>query len=81
MPIFEYDCDACGEAFELLILGDDKPACPACESADVTRKLSLPRPRTAKTHSRAMRAAKQRDQRMNAEQTRARIEYEEAHDD
>ncbi len=81
MPIYEYDCATCGEAFELLILRDERPVCPACESADVTRKLSLPRPKTAKTHGKAMRAAKKRDRRMNAEQTRERIEYEEAHDD
>lgn len=81
MPIYEYDCDVCGEDFELLILRDDQPVCPACESTEVTRRLSLPRPKTTKTHGKAMRAAKKRDKRMNAEQTRARIEYEEAHDD
>lgn len=81
MPIFEYDCDACGHEFELLLRGSDTAACPACEGTDVTRRLSLPRVKSDKTHAKAMRAAKKRDKRMNAEQTRARIEYEEAHDD
>ena len=44
-------------------------------------ELSLPKVKSSKTHARAMRAAKKRDQRMNADQTRARIESEEAHDD
>ena len=81
MPIFDYVCDDCGHAFELLIRGSEAPACPRCESRAVTKQLSLPKVSSSKTHAKAMRAAKKRDQRMNAAQTRARIEYEEAHDD
>jgi len=81
MPIFDFRCDDCGADFELLLLKGEEPTCPACESARVTKQLSLPRVKSSKTHAKAMRAAKKRDQRMNAEQTRARIEYEEAHDD
>jgi len=81
MPIYEYICDDCGHAFELLIRGGAEPACTACESAQVTKQLSLPKVQSSVSHDKAMRAAKKRDQRMNAEQTRARIEYELAHDD
>ena len=81
MPIFEYICDECGHDFELLIRGQDQPACTACGSAKVTKQLSLPKVQGSVSHEKAMRAAKKRDQRMNAEQTRARIEYELAHDD
>jgi len=81
MPIFDYICDDCGKDFELLIRGSEVAACPVCESTSVTKQLSLPKVKSSKTHAKAMRAAKKRDQRLNAEQTRARIEYEEAHDD
>jgi len=81
MPIFDYLCDACGHEFELLIRGADEAACPQCGSGSVTKQLSLPKVKSSKTHAKAMRAAKRRDQRMNADQTRERIEYEEAHDD
>ena len=40
MPIFEYHCAACGNDFELLVLGSDVPACPRCESEDLEKKLS-----------------------------------------
>ncbi|MGH9870155.1 MAG: FmdB family zinc ribbon protein, partial [Candidatus Polarisedimenticolia bacterium] len=45
MPIFEYTCDACGQAFEKIILSSAAPdamavACPSCGSAGVTRQLS-----------------------------------------
>lgn len=81
VPIYEYECDACGHNFELLIRGGAEAACPACESARVTKRLSLPKVKSRVTQQKAMRAAKQRDRRMNAEQTRARIEYESSHDD
>ncbi len=41
MPIFAYHCEACGKDFETLVRADESATCPACESADVTRQLSL----------------------------------------
>ncbi len=42
MPIFGYDCNACGHQFETLVRSSDRaPACPSCESEDLTRQLSL----------------------------------------
>lgn len=46
MPIYEYQCKACGENFEELILGkeeDETPACPKCSSAKTTKLMSAPR--------------------------------------
>lgn len=40
MPIYEYQCKACGELFELLILKGTVAACPACESQDLEQLLS-----------------------------------------
>lgn len=39
MPIYEYQCEACGEEFEELVgAAADSPACPNCGS-DKTGKL------------------------------------------
>jgi putative FmdB family regulatory protein len=40
MPIYEYTCEACGEAFEKLVRRGDEIACPACGASDVTREFS-----------------------------------------
>lgn len=46
MPIYEYECGACGEQFERLFLSLSRvPAeinCPACHSASVRRLVSAP---------------------------------------
>jgi putative FmdB family regulatory protein len=41
MPIYGYDCNKCGTKFEKLVRSSDTPACPSCESTDLTRQLSL----------------------------------------
>ena len=41
MPIFEYVCKECGEGFELLVRGRERPRCPACGSGKLTRKFSV----------------------------------------
>jgi putative FmdB family regulatory protein len=41
MPIFEYQCPACGYSFEKVVLvrsGAEAPACPRCQAAQ-TRQL------------------------------------------
>ncbi|TFG50830.1 MAG: zinc ribbon domain-containing protein [Gemmatimonadales bacterium] len=42
MPIYEYDCPACGELFDLLVRSDTAVACPRCVSSRVQRRLSVP---------------------------------------
>ena len=42
MPIYEYRCRGCGHDFEKYVHGPStKVACPTCQSADITRKLSV----------------------------------------
>jgi putative FmdB family regulatory protein len=41
MPIYEYRCRACGRGFERLVHGDRAVSCPACQSGDVARLLSM----------------------------------------
>lgn len=42
MPLYEYQCRACGHEFEFLRLPHDTaaPVCPACQSTDLERLLS-----------------------------------------
>ena len=41
MPIYEYTCRKCKNAFEQLVRKGDIPACPKCESEDLERMLSI----------------------------------------
>ena len=41
MPLFEYECRGCGHHFEYLTRGDQSPACPGCQSADLQKLLSV----------------------------------------
>jgi len=41
MPIYEFECEECGERFEELVeAGADGVACPACGSLRTRRRLS-----------------------------------------
>ena len=41
MPIYEYECSACGHKFEKLVrIGADAPPCPDCASAEVRKLVS-----------------------------------------
>ena len=41
MPLYEYSCEKCSRKVELLIRGDEKPACPHCQSTKLTKLLSV----------------------------------------
>jgi putative FmdB family regulatory protein len=44
MPIFEFQCSECGQPFEELVRSAnaiDEVVCPACQSANVKKKVSL----------------------------------------
>jgi len=44
MPIYEYDCEACGTRFEELVFSTSRPKtviCPECKSGQVSKRLSL----------------------------------------
>ncbi|QJB55463.1 zinc ribbon domain-containing protein [Pseudodesulfovibrio sp. zrk46] len=46
MPIFEYNCKACGEEFEELVFDRDEcPPCPKCGSEDTGKLMSAVRSR------------------------------------
>ena len=59
MPIFEYQCRECGEEFECLILRSSAPPrCPACDSHDSEKLISLPVVSSEHTRKRARQSAR-----------------------
>jgi putative FmdB family regulatory protein len=43
MPLFDYQCAACGRTFEHLVRGRESAvSCPACGGAKVRKLLSVP---------------------------------------
>jgi len=40
MPLFEYVCRKCGYRFEVLVMGSEKPACPACGGSELEQEIS-----------------------------------------
>ena len=41
MPIYEYACQDCGKAFELLVRSSTVPECPSCHSKQLDKQLSV----------------------------------------
>ena len=41
MPIYEYQCEDCGQEFELLVRSDTKLECPTCQSTSLEKQLSV----------------------------------------
>jgi putative FmdB family regulatory protein len=81
MPIYEYRCQACRQQFEVLVRPGTQPACPACESQQLERLISLPAIKSESTHAQAMAAARGRDKKQANEKNRAQREYELHHND
>ncbi len=43
MPLYEYECEQCGESFEIIVPmseKDDAKECPRCHGAHTQRKVS-----------------------------------------
>ena len=43
MPIYEFDCQDCGDSFESLVMSFTKidgVTCPECKSANIQKKIS-----------------------------------------
>ncbi|HVR52935.1 MAG TPA: zinc ribbon domain-containing protein [Pseudorhodoferax sp.] len=44
MPLYDFQCDGCGQRFELLVRGGGAPACPHCGSTSLSKQVSAPVP-------------------------------------
>ena len=81
IPLYDFACKACGNAFEALVRGGARAACPACGSKQLERRFSLPTVHSTGTHEKALKAARKRDARQADQRIRAQREYEAHHDD
>jgi len=79
MPLYEYQCRACGREFEKLVRpGDSAPACD-CGSTDLEKLLSQLAVSTEGTRAHNFAKARQRAKRANRDKEIAQFEYEEKH--
>jgi putative FmdB family regulatory protein len=90
MPIYEYQCRACREVFEIFVRPSstttpDAPSCPSCQSQDLERLLSafaVNSAATQKTHlqqARRLGAPEARDRKHAEVEEIRRIEAEHDH--
>ena len=80
MPIYEYECRACGSQFERLVRNAEAVTCPSCDSSEVQRLLSMFAVSSDGTRSRALQDGKRRSARVTQEKDHAEVERLKAHD-
>jgi putative FmdB family regulatory protein len=42
MPMYDFECGACGHTFETVAKLDETPECPSCKSTETTRLMGAP---------------------------------------
>jgi putative FmdB family regulatory protein len=81
MPIYEYECRACGHNFEQLVRSSDTtpPACPACQGQDLEKILSMFAVSSETTRGIALKDGRRRSARTQRDKNQAQLEYEKNH--
>src|SRR5262249_16130403 len=80
IPIYEYECRACGSKFEALVRpGSAQPSCPACQSQELERLLSLFAVSSETTKQQALKDGRKRSASVKREKDQAQMEYEKNH--
>ena len=74
MPLYDYECRACGHEFELLVRTGDTPACASCGSTELERLLSGFA--VSSEHTRALNLAAGRKSRAKDQKDKAMAQYE-----
>ena len=80
MPIYEYECRACGHRFEALVRHDELPPCPECQGRDLERLLSMFAVSSETTCGQALKDGRRRSASVKREKDQAQIEYEKHHE-
>ncbi len=85
MPLYEYDCRACGRSFEQLIRGATALACPSCLSSDLERIVSGFAVSSDATRDSALQASRRKSVQSRARRDERHAEVEDTlehlHDD
>ena len=79
MPIYEYTCRSCAHRFEAIVRASDIPKCPACQSEDLERLISLFAVDSDGTRQRGIGAAQRDNARTTREKAWADVEYDRKH--
>ena len=88
MPIFEFECRACGHPFERLVLpwlasASEPPSCPSCQSTNVERTLSICAVSSDSTRKASLQKAKTRlravTREKETEEQKAILEHAQEH--
>jgi putative FmdB family regulatory protein len=80
MPIYEYECRACGHQFEYLMLpSSSEPACPACEKKDLQKMISLCA--VSSENSRQLHLTRERKKYSKINREKQHEEHKAIHDD
>lgn len=78
MPIFDYQCNGCGNIFEMLILKNSPtPACPTCQSEDLTKLLSAP---IVSSHDSRRKSFYDHERRRNDQRRQQDMEHDHSHE-
>jgi putative FmdB family regulatory protein len=74
MPIFEYECRACGHEFEQLVRTGDLPVCPSCASRDLQKLLSLSSVSTADSRKANIQKAREANKPIQRDKAMAEMD-------
>lgn len=81
MPIHDYQCRSCGKRSELLVMPNQKPACPKCGSGDLAQLFSgTAAVSTTRTRRRSLAVARGKAGAVKKEKDHAHAEYVRNHE-
>jgi len=81
VPLFDFECRACGREFEALVRPNDQPpSCPACGSTDLEKQLPIFAVDTAEKRAASAKQSRQRQVAKRKDALVADEEYRQKHD-
>ena len=81
MPLFDFECRACGREFEALVRPNDPPpSCPGCGSTDLEKQLPTFAVDTADKRAASAKQSRQRQIAKRKDALVADEEYRQKHD-
>lgn len=75
MPIYEYQCQACGHRFEKIVKLNETPNCPECGSGELEKQFTMAAVSTSKSRSKSFQKARAKANSIKKEKDHADAEY------
>jgi putative FmdB family regulatory protein len=79
MPIYEYRCRSCGNEFEAIVRSQEQPPCPACQSVDLERLISMFAVDSDGSRALSTNAARRANARVTRDKAWSDYEYDRKH--